>query len=64
MQGRDTKQVPKIRIQEYEKRLEILGLSTLCERRERGDLIIYYNNLDSETLRIPWVITTPCLTKS
>ncbi len=42
VQRRATKLVPQIRFLAYEKRLEILGLSTLSGRRERGDLIQYF----------------------
>jgi ribonuclease P/MRP protein subunit RPP40 len=42
VQRRATKLVPQIRFLAFEKRLELLGLSTLSERRERGDLIQYF----------------------
>ena len=42
IQRRATKLVPNIKHLTYEKRLEILGLTTLKERRERGDLIQYF----------------------
>ncbi len=42
VQHRATKLVPQTRFLAYEKRLEILSLSTLSERRERGDLIQYF----------------------
>ena len=45
VQHRATKLVPNIRNQKYEDRLEILGLTTLCERRLRGDLIQVYKNI-------------------
>ena len=42
MQRRATKFVPKLKNLTYEARLNILGLSSLEERRVRGDLIQYY----------------------
>ena len=52
VQRRATKLIPSIRNLSYETRLKILGLTTLKERRKRGDLIQYYkiskgyNNVD------------------
>ena len=42
VQRRATKLVPAIRNKSYEDRLEILGLTTLEERRKRGDPIQYF----------------------
>ena len=39
VQDRATKLVPAVRKENYEKRLELLGLTKLVERRYRGDLI-------------------------
>ena len=45
VQHRATKLVPTIRNHKYEDRLKILGLTTLFERRQRGDLIQVYKNI-------------------
>ena len=45
VQHRATKLVPTIRNHKYEDRLEILGLTTLFERRQREDLIQVYKNI-------------------
>ena len=39
IQHRVTRMVPALKRLRYEKRLEILGITTLEERRKRGDLI-------------------------
>ena len=45
VQIRATKMVPGLRKQTYEKRLELLGLTTLEDRRVRGDMIETYKIL-------------------
>ena len=42
IQRKATKMVIEIRSLEYEERLRVLGLTTLEERRKRGDLIQIY----------------------
>jgi hypothetical protein len=42
VQRRATKLVPQLKNLPYEKRLELIGLTTLKERRERGDAIQFY----------------------
>ncbi|XP_065645807.1 uncharacterized protein LOC136076261 [Hydra vulgaris] len=42
VQRRATKRVPQLRNLKYEKRLANLGLSTLAERRTRGDVIQFF----------------------
>ena len=57
VQHRMTRLVPSLRKLDYEKRLEILNITTLQKRRERGDLIQVFkilNNFDQiELIREP-----------
>ena len=48
VQDRATKLVPAVRKENYEKRLELLGLTKLVERRYRGDLIQTYKMMSGK----------------
>jgi hypothetical protein len=54
VQRRATKMSPQLRKLTYEKRLEILGLTTLETRRERGDLIQFYSILTNRH-KVIWI---------
>ena len=58
VQHRATKLVPQIRHLPYLKRLSILGLQTLEERRIRGDLIQYYK-IDKSFNKVNWYHPNP-----
>jgi ribonucleases P/MRP protein subunit RPP40 len=53
IQRRATKLVPELRNKPYEKRLMELGLTTLKDRRERGDAIQYYKIINKINL-VDW----------
>ena len=53
VQRRATKLVPTIRNKNYEERLKLLGMITLAERRERGDLIQFYK-FENNFNKIDW----------
>jgi hypothetical protein len=53
VQRRATKLVPQIRSLNYESRLANLGLETLKDRRERGDLIQFYK-IDKKYNHVNW----------
>ena len=49
VQRRATKQIPGLGKMEYEERLKVLGLTTLQDRRKRGDLIELHKMLNGFT---------------
>jgi hypothetical protein len=53
VQRRATKLIPSLKNLSYEKRLETIGLTTLSERRIRGDIIQFYK-LKNEFNTIDW----------
>lgn len=53
VQRRVTKLIPQIRSLNYESRLANLGLETLKERRERGDLI-QFNKIQNKYNHVNW----------
>ncbi len=53
VQRQATKLVPRIRNWYYEKRLAVLGLTTLIERRVRGDMLQLFN-VNKNTNLVNW----------
>jgi len=54
VQRRATKLVPRLRNETYSHRLSVLKLTTLTERRRRGDMIMFYKTINDINI-VEWI---------